>query len=87
MMLDAVLGSTSFRFATSSIGSNRCAQSWPQSSLCQMMSYWSDPEVSDAVIFSTYTPYELGTLTIFTPFFVASFSRIAREASWIGLGW
>ena len=37
----------------SSIGSSSFFQSWPQSSLCQMTSYWSEFEVSDAVIFST----------------------------------
>ncbi len=71
----------------SSVGSSRCDQSWPQSSLCQMMSNWSDPDVSEAVIFSTYTPYEFGTLVILTLFFAPHFSIIAIDASWMGLGW
>jgi len=40
---------------TSSVGSSHFFQSWPQSSLCQMMSNWSVPEVSVAVTFSMNT--------------------------------
>jgi hypothetical protein len=51
-----------------------------------MTSYWSEPEVSDAVIFSTYTPYEFGILMILTPCLAPHVSIIAIDASWIGLG-
>ena len=79
--------SASLRLGMSSIGSSSFFHSWPQSSLCQMTSYWSELEVSEAVIFSTYTPYEFGIFVIFTPCLAPHFSIIASEASWMGLGW
>ena len=40
---------------TSSVVSSHFFHSWPQSSLCQIMSNWSAPEVSVAVTFSMNT--------------------------------
>jgi hypothetical protein len=70
--------------AMSSVGSTHFAHSWPQSSLCQMTSNWSPPEVRVAVTFSWKMSYAIGILISSTSFASAHFSIMATLASWIG---